>query len=55
MKTKVTAKGTCAKNKEHDYKEIYSFLIGDEYSLNNFWRIYRCTICRNLKLLTGAK
>jgi hypothetical protein len=42
-------------NKDHNFKEVYSFVMGDEYSLHGFWHIYRCDVCRVLKLVSSEQ
>lgn len=36
-----------------DYKLIYSFVVGNENSLGGSWRIYKCSSCEELKLVTN--
>jgi len=46
----VKTENQCAK---HAFKLIYSFVMGNENKLSGSWRIYKCSSCRELKLLSN--
>jgi hypothetical protein len=51
----VKVMNTCIKSKEHSFKQIYSFIMGNETKLDGSWRIYKCDSCKELKLITNEK
>ena len=47
-----TEKTSCTKSKDHDFLEIYSFQMGTMFSIDRFWKIFKCSRCMKLKLVT---
>ena len=46
----VKTKNQCVK---HAFKLIYSFVMGNENKLGGSGRIFKCSSCRELKLITN--
>lgn len=45
---------TCPKNNKHDFKEIFNFFSGSHTTLSGFFKIYKCSHCKELKFIRGS-